>query len=779
MVRGLLSGVERESRSELDILLTERRAIDLVGRHAELDQLSHWLHSTDTISFWCVSGRGGAGKTRLGIELCETAAAFGWDAGFIRDAELKRFHSSQNLADWRWGNPTLVVVDYAAASIDILTAWLDEVGSLLPSADRPPLRFLFLEREADPAFGWWSRLVSRSGLTSSSPSRLAAATEPLRLLPIETASDRRAVMQQAMDQAASLLGRLAPPMPPPGTDAKFEKRLGEAGPDKEPLYLAMAGLTSAREGLATALSLDRGELARHVAANEQRRLERLARSWGLAEEPGLITRVVASVTLQGGCDRGRLVDLIDEERRAIGDRFPISSGRIAEHLAGIMGTGENGQVEAIQPDLIGEAFILITLEQIHQADVREAVVQRAWHRAGGSVAASLIRMAQDFAQDDGHCSVKWLTGLVANAQSGSQIVELAELIPESSLALRRLGASLQGVLVRMARHIYETDPSQRLLLASNLNNYAVRLEAVGRSNESLEAIEEAIDLLRPRAAEEAPAVKADLPLALINLSSQYFMEGRLQDALAAATEAVGICRGIVGDNKPGNVAALAMSLNSRANALCSLGQRQEAFENAQECLDLYRGLAERSLDWLADLAGSLTNYAARLGDLGRGKEGLEAICEATEVYRELVATDADAHLPGLAMALLNRMALHSALGEDDSALQHGEEAVQIYLRAFASNPDAFRTDLAKALSMLADQLEANGKVGRALDADRRAINLLVPVHESSPGRARPAIGAVAGDYLRRCMRNGAEVDEALLETLFAAGILQRPAGDGA
>jgi hypothetical protein len=69
-------------------------------------------------------GGGGSGKTRLGIQLCESAEHRGWFAGFVTHGELTRFASQQNLGSWSWPKSTLIVVDYAAARAGVLRGWL-------------------------------------------------------------------------------------------------------------------------------------------------------------------------------------------------------------------------------------------------------------------------------------------------------------------------------------------------------------------------------------------------------------------------------------------------------------------------------------------------------------------------------------------------------------------------------------------------------------------------------------------------------------------------------
>ena len=105
-------------RTEIDLLNPYARAFDLVGREKDMASLWEWLHSQRPITVRTVTGRAGAGKTRLAIELIErlhTTEAGQWWAGFVSGTEMRRFGSQQNLAGWGWAKPTLIVVDYAAS----------------------------------------------------------------------------------------------------------------------------------------------------------------------------------------------------------------------------------------------------------------------------------------------------------------------------------------------------------------------------------------------------------------------------------------------------------------------------------------------------------------------------------------------------------------------------------------------------------------------------------------------------------------------------------------
>jgi hypothetical protein len=214
-------------RNERELLITEIRGTDLVGRDADLAALNAWLRAPhDLPAVRCLTGRAGAGKTRLAIELCEQAEASGWTAGFATLAELQRFHDARSLEDWRWGKPTLIVVDYAAASARMLRAWLEALARRRPAPDEAPLRLLLLERHADRQVGWWADLIRPGGLSGRGPDELASPAEPVPLPPLDSPADRRALLRQVVGLAAGFVGKAVPDIPPEGADVDFDRRAG-------------------------------------------------------------------------------------------------------------------------------------------------------------------------------------------------------------------------------------------------------------------------------------------------------------------------------------------------------------------------------------------------------------------------------------------------------------------------------------------------------------------------------------------------------------------------
>ena len=349
----------REPRKHLDLLDPYSRAIDLVGRDDDLGALEQWLASSRPIGVRCLTGRAGSGKTRLALELCERAEDQGWLAGFVAHDELVAFQQRQHLAGWRWPQPTLVVVDYAAASARVLRRWLEQLAEHQGGEERK-LRLLLLERHANAEAGWWAELTRFGGFGSAGLEDLLDPPVPVPQPSLRTVAQRRHVLQAVMT-AASRLDGIEPPLQPPapGVEPRFEARLGDDLVDNEPLYLMMAGLTAVRARVQHVLTIGREDLARRLAQAEIERIGRLARDRALDGQ--FLQHLAACVTLIDGISREDAEALALQEQRAL-QLPPIDAGGMAAALADALPGLTLDSIDAIRPDLIGEAAIMAAFE---------------------------------------------------------------------------------------------------------------------------------------------------------------------------------------------------------------------------------------------------------------------------------------------------------------------------------------------------------------------------------------------------------------------------------
>jgi tetratricopeptide (TPR) repeat protein len=711
----------------------------LVGQDNFLGELWRWMENGRPISVRVLTGRAGSGKTRLALELCEQASERGWRAGFVTANEVDRFRDKQDSSAWGWNAPTLIVIDYVASRAEQVNAWLAELSNneaLLDeqAGSKRPLRLLLVERQADPTSGWWLTTFGRGGEDARAIQALLDPAVPVSVPQLLAAADRRAVIAGILERVGS-----KERFPTEGEDRDFDRRLSELSWGGEPLMLMMAGMAAARSGFTKALSLSRTDLAFGVADDELARIERIAKSRGIA--PDFLRHMSAYVTLCQGLDRDAAIDAIKEEKAALDRAGAGDPPVILDTLQQALPTSGD-RLDAILPDVIGEAVALRALGSLGEAGSSAAVL-RAMARVRQPVLTSVIRTAQDYAGEGHSQPLAWLDGITRSGQANvGSLVEIAEALPPSTLVLRERAAAITESIVGLLRQSLVADGSEEAVTAKSnlarwLNHLANRLSALGLREEALVAAREAADLFRELVAARLDAFHPHLASSLNNLANTLGELGRWEEALVETQKAVDIQRELAAARPDPFRAGLANSLSNLAIRLSALGRREEALAAAQEATDLYRQLTATQPDtFRPNLAGSLDNLAMRLSALGRRKEALSAAQEAADIRRELAARRPDAFRPDLAGSLTNLAVSFGKFGWREEALSAAQEAADLYRELAAARPGAFRPDLASSLSNLANFLGELGRLEDALAAAEEAADLFRELAATRPDAFR-------------------------------------------
>lgn len=142
-----------EPSTELSSTLTLQRfsprnpRVRFVGRKDELAALKKFLlaERSQPFAWWLITGGGGAGKTRLALELCHYAYRRGWQVGFLADG-FKADVAPLNT--WCPQVPTLIVADYVMKRVGEIRTL---AARLARRDDLPPVHLLLLEREGGGA----------------------------------------------------------------------------------------------------------------------------------------------------------------------------------------------------------------------------------------------------------------------------------------------------------------------------------------------------------------------------------------------------------------------------------------------------------------------------------------------------------------------------------------------------------------------------------------------------------------------------------------------------
>ena len=767
-------GLARPATGDVARFLRPEEAVVGFRERPELAELLDWCAVPGRVAVRLVTASGGAGKTRLALRLGEEMAANGWQPLWV-----PRGHEGVAAAAvWELGQPAVLVVDYAETR--------EGLGAMLGDAagwDGPDMRILLLARGSGE---WWQRLAT--GAEDRVARLLEAAPVPLG--PLEAPGGPAELFSEALTAFAGKLGVARP-----------DARLVLEGPEPVVLVVHAAALLTVLDHDSGGQEVrSPGEVLGRLLAHEARYWARSAAARGLGLDAVVQRRAVAAGCLIGAAseaDAARLMaclpDLADSgERRGqvarwLHDLYP-------DNRASEVGPGE--WIGPLRPDLIAEHLVVSEFSAQQGlvsglfAGLEEDRVARALTvlaRAARTQPAALTLLRDALTAHPGELAVpamsvavetnpvvgELLSEVLDSRPVSAQVLErIAEVAPYPSFALAPVAATALAQLADQAgdagqratrlvnlgtwladlgrpeealaameeavtayRDLARARPDAFLPdLAMALNNQSVRLADLGRREDALAAIEEAVTAYRDLARERPDAFLPDLATSLNNQSLWLAGLGRREDALAAIEEAVTAYRDLARERPDAFLPDLAMALNNQSVRLAGLGRREDALAVIEEAVTAYRDLArERPDAFLPDLATSLNNQSVRLADLGRREDALAAIEEAVTAYRDLARERPDAFLPDLAMALNNQSVRLADLGRREDALAVIEEAVTAYRDLARERPDAFLPDLAMALNNQSVRLADLGRREDALAAIEEAVTIRRDLARSRPG----------------------------------------------
>jgi hypothetical protein len=487
---GVTGGVARYLRPE--------NAVVGFWPRRELQALHEWAVSSLGTDIGLVTGEGGAGKTRLALQLVqELKAEFGWRSYWVPSGEEVSAADAACAGEF----PVLLVVDYAETRAQTG----DLLARLIGSQPRANVRVLLLARSAGE---WWQQLIAN---TSTVVSETLAAVRPIVLGPLTGPPGQQEVYRQAMRAFAAELDAGCPEITePPAISAGAPVLVVHAA--------ALLAVVNHQRGLSGDGPGGEDVIA-GLLRHEARYWQQSQAAYELALGPALTRRVVAAGTLVGAEDEESAVRLLD----AIGELAdPGAGGRAARWLHDLYpveraDTKAGEWIAPLRPDLVAEKLVVDILAGRPQL-VPRLLDGLAPPRAGRALtllaraaltqpaAAGLIR--QVLTADFAHLAVPALAVAVeTNSQVGEQLADLVEsrhwppdvlnqiarALPDTSVALARAAASTFQQLVEAA-------PPGSEERGPNLIRLSNRLSALGRREDALAAAEEAVTGYRQLAA---------------------------------------------------------------------------------------------------------------------------------------------------------------------------------------------------------------------------------------------------------------------------------------
>ena len=400
--------------------------VPFTGRAAELEVLQAWCRDGRAGLVWLVTGGGGAGKTRLALELCRRMAWQRWRCVWVEEGAERDVVRLERAA--APGARLLLVVDYAEGRLGL--------EELLKAAARDAgwVRVLLLARHAGD---WWQRLGAGSGTV-----RDLVADASLRLMPLAGDLSPGLTANEAVRRAVPFFAaRLGVPPPEAGLITV------SAGGDPRVLDLHAVALVAVLESrnrpAGSPLQVGTAMVLQTVLDHEKHYWRGRAESAGLLGGPdGLsmaqLSQVAAAGCLLGAGTAGELAGRVPDV---------TVTEAVALWLRELYPPGQDGQLGVIRPDRLAElhvsrelaaspALAQACLTALDAGQARRALILLARASAEHQAARRLLESA-----------ISRFPGVVADpAERREVMIAVADAIPYPSLALAPAHASLSSMI---------------------------------------------------------------------------------------------------------------------------------------------------------------------------------------------------------------------------------------------------------------------------------------------------------------------------------------------
>lgn len=629
------------------VLKPQYRLIPYTGQAFEgaRDELLAWARDLETgarVGLRTYTGRGGAGKTRLLLEVGEALRREGWWVGFLSAGQLQPEHARLLCADAR---PTLLIIDYIAkrnAEVDTLLLEMARAAASHAADKRTaPFALVLLERTfptwlqqilesvSDPYLVKWHEFVASPGVEVAP-----------RALPDVEIADREQLYKAALE------GFLAH-MPGQATLPRYR---AEELP-KAPLLIALLALHAAAGQRMP--DLNEAGILGCTWKREKEAWERHLRAAGAKEDwewQGAVT-LVERLSVWATLGR-RFEDVQATATFLEAHTAPIKGRRTGEALdfewlAGVLPQlfpqARGDLVPPIEPDPLADYVLrerLKTEPELLEAALpdNERLSTEPRQSAEGVLRYLEVLVRVGDTPETQEQMEDWLERVLGRLRHAKSPAFWGELEPGLKERARTIA------LLRFLAEVYE---EQLALLAKDGN------------------------------------AKRKRPRLLISLGETRADLGQHKEALDVIKKAIDVCRGLVKTKSQGFLSDLARSLNDQGAILFYLGQRGEALEVTKEAVNHYRVLSmTQPEESLPDLAKSLTDLGSRYHALNQPEEAQKVTEEAVNIYR---AIKSQALQPNLAQSLYVYGSILGALGHPDDAQQAFAEGLRAIV-TFAQAP---------------------------------------------------------------------------------------------
>ena len=466
--------------------------------------------------------------------------------------------------------------------------------------------------------------------------------------------------------------------------------------------------------------------------------------------------------------------------------------------------GKQG-LQAVRPDLLGEALVAQALLRPTAAGLLDAVLNRNANQSVQLNALTVLaRLADNYhelhetliealVRHFAHCCHAFVSVAINTPSNLPKLAEEAfsrlpqdaksqvtglikSLMSEESVQLARFYCLVAEYLVYKCSRRHQKKPNDIESLneyASVLTGYSVSLYRNGRNAEALDYARQALEIHQRLVKNNPNRFDPQLALSWNNYANRLSDAGRNAEALNHARQALEIHQRLAQKSPDRFEPVLAITLINYAIRLNEVGRYAEALDYARQDLEIRKLLAQKDPDrFEPGFADSLDNYANHLGEAGRYAETLDCARQALEIRKRLAQKNPDRFEPSLATSLNNYAKHLGEAGRYAETLGHARQALEIRKRLAQKNPDRFEPELATSLSNYAAHLGDAGRNAEVLDYDWQALEIRKRLAQKNPDRFEPELATSLSNYANHLSEAG-RYAEALDYARQALEIIQR------
>ncbi|MBR3084134.1 MAG: SIR2 family protein, partial [Oscillospiraceae bacterium] len=380
------------------------------GRETELQDLLDFVTTDPGLPFrwWALTGPGGSGKSRLALELRERVAELeGWDCHVLTQTDY------DDLSRALENRPrcTLLIADYVQAHARELGRAMQ---GLLDQPRSAPLRLLLVERsgkapDADAAgFDWVAQLYEdvhdKSKLKRRCYRDSFLELDPLADTPLKAVMRSFAEKQREQGKAHALPGEADCQM--------LLDKLDEIDPGlRRPLYALF--LTDAWMDGQDVTHWDRERAMDEILDREEGRLDERIRQVTKSDTKNLalcnacLDLYRFATARIGFAEPGELPSLCPDQYGRIAQAKEQAGLEASADFLQSVGLADAARLRPLEPDLLGEYFVLRWLLAERNADKRLDFLRRVWNQAEDAF-VFFDRLRSDHGHLLNECPEDWL-----------------------------------------------------------------------------------------------------------------------------------------------------------------------------------------------------------------------------------------------------------------------------------------------------------------------------------------------------------------------------------